>query len=79
MLRIDARIGQKGRTCHVWWRRGKRPPGLCDQRFTFAYIFAAVEPGTDVVSKTRLRHGVSPWCCPMRTPIRCSCSWIGFR
>ena len=33
--------------CHIWWRRGERPPGLCDKRFTFAYIFAAVEPGTD--------------------------------
>jgi putative transposase len=43
----EARIGQKGRTVHVWWRRGERPPGLCDKRFTFAYIFAAVEPGTD--------------------------------
>ena len=43
----EARIGQKGRTCHVWWKRGERPPGLCDKRFTFAYIFAAVEPGTD--------------------------------
>ncbi len=43
----EARIGQKGRVCHVWWRRGERPPGLCDRRFTFAYIFAAVEPGTD--------------------------------
>ena len=43
----EARIGQKGRTCHVWWRRGERPPGLCDKRFTFAYIFAAIEPGTD--------------------------------
>ncbi len=31
----------------MWWRRGERPPGICDQRFTFAYIFAAVEPGTD--------------------------------
>jgi hypothetical protein len=31
----------------VWWRRGERPQGLCDRRFTFAYIFAAVEPGTD--------------------------------
>jgi hypothetical protein len=31
----------------VWWKRGERPPGLCDKRFTFAYIFAAVEPGTD--------------------------------
>jgi transposase len=43
----EARIGQKGRTCHVWWRRGKRPRGIADKRFTFAYIFAAVEPGTD--------------------------------
>ena len=43
----EARIGQKGRVCHVWWTRGQRPPGLCDKRFTFAYIFAAVEPGTD--------------------------------
>jgi transposase len=43
----EARIGQKGRTCHVWWTRGERPPGLADKRFTFAYIFAAVEPGTD--------------------------------
>jgi putative transposase len=33
--------------CRVWWKRGERPPGLCDKRFTFAYIFAAVEPGTD--------------------------------
>jgi hypothetical protein len=33
--------------CHVWWKRGERAPGLCDRRFTFAYIFAAVEPGTD--------------------------------
>lgn len=43
----EARIGQKGRTAHVWWKRGERPPGLCDRRFTFAYIFAAIEPGTD--------------------------------
>jgi DDE superfamily endonuclease len=43
----EARIGQKGRVCHVWWKRGQRPPGLCDKRFTFAYIFAAVEPGTN--------------------------------
>ena len=33
--------------CRVWWTRGQRPPGLCDNRFTFAYIFACVEPGTD--------------------------------
>ena len=43
----EARIGQKGRTCHIWWERGQRPPGLCDKRFTFAYIFACVEPSTD--------------------------------
>ena len=43
----ESRIGQKGRVCRVWWKRGERPPGLCDKRFTFAYIFAAVEPGTD--------------------------------
>lgn len=43
----EARVGQKGRVCHIWWKRGERPPGLCDKRFTFAYIFAAVEPGTD--------------------------------
>ena len=24
-----------------------RPPGIADNRFTFAYIFAAIEPGTD--------------------------------
>ena len=47
LFQDEARIGQKGRTCHVWWKRGQRPPGLCDKRFTFAYIFAAVEPGTD--------------------------------
>jgi transposase len=47
MFEDEARIGQKGRVCHRWWRRGKRPPGPADQRYTFAYIFAAVEPGTD--------------------------------
>jgi DDE superfamily endonuclease len=47
MFEDEARIGQKGRVCHRWWRRGKRPPGRADQRSTFAYIFAAVEPGTD--------------------------------
>lgn len=43
----EARIGQKGRVCHIWWRRGERPPGLLDQRYVNAYIYAAVEPGTD--------------------------------
>jgi hypothetical protein len=42
----EARVGQKGRTGHRWWLRGKRPPGLCDKRFASAYIFAAVRPMT---------------------------------
>jgi hypothetical protein len=33
--------------CHRWYTRGQRPPGKCDQRYTFAYIFGAMEPGTD--------------------------------
>ena len=47
MFEDEARIGQKGRICHRWYTRGKRPPGRADQRYTFAYVFAAVEPGTD--------------------------------
>ncbi|MDJ0391615.1 hypothetical protein QMO56_26275, partial [Roseomonas sp. E05] len=40
------RIGQKGRVCHRWWLRGHRPPGLAGKRFSYAYIFAAMEPAT---------------------------------
>jgi transposase len=43
----EARIGQKGRVCHRWYIKGQRPPGTADQRFTFAYIFAASEVETD--------------------------------
>lgn len=53
----EARIGQKGRTCHVWWKRGERPRGIADKRFTFAYIFAAVEPGTDNAFALILPYG----------------------
>lgn len=42
----EARVGQKGRTCHCWWLRGLRPPGLSDRRYSYAYIFAAVAPAT---------------------------------
>jgi len=42
----EARVGQKGRLCHRWWLRGRRPPGRCDRRFAWAYLFAAVEPAT---------------------------------
>lgn len=31
----------------MWWRRGERPRGIADKRFTFASIFAAIEPGAD--------------------------------
>jgi hypothetical protein len=37
----------QGRVCHIWWKRGERPPGLVDQRYVNAYIYAAIEPGTD--------------------------------
>jgi transposase len=42
----EARVGQKGRPCRRWWVRGRRPPGRCDRRYEWAYIFAAVEPAT---------------------------------
>lgn len=42
----EARFGQKGRSCRRWWLRGQRPVGPVDQRYTFAYVFAAVEPAT---------------------------------
>ena len=40
-------MGQKGRTCHRWYERGVRPPGLADRRFESLYLFAACRPGTD--------------------------------
>jgi transposase len=42
----EARVGQKGRLCHRWWLKGRRPPGRRDRRFEWAYLFAAVEPAT---------------------------------
>jgi transposase len=42
----EARFGQKGRVCHRWFTRGQRPPGLCDQRYTWTPLFAAVRPAT---------------------------------
>ena len=41
------RVGQKGRTCHRWYERGVRPPGLADKRFASLSLFAACRPGTD--------------------------------
>ncbi len=40
----EMRFGQKGRVRHRWFTRGQRPPGLCDQRHTWAHLFAAVRP-----------------------------------
>jgi putative transposase len=40
----EARIGQKGRACRRWWIKGERPPGVCDRRYDWAYLFAAVRP-----------------------------------
>ena len=42
----EARVGNKGRVCHRWWLRGRRPPGLCDRRYQWTYIFSAVRPAT---------------------------------
>ena len=42
----EARVGQKGRVGHRWFTRGQRPSGLCDQRYTWAHLFAAVQPAT---------------------------------
>lgn len=42
----EARIGQKGRVCHRGRTRGQRPPGLCDQRYTWVHLFGAVRPAT---------------------------------
>jgi hypothetical protein len=42
----EARVGQKGRVCHRWFTRGQRPPGLCDQRYIWAHLFAAIRPST---------------------------------
>ena len=42
----EARFGRKGRVRHRWFTRGERPPGLCDQRYTWTHLFAAVRPAT---------------------------------
>lgn len=42
----EARVGQKGWLCHRWWIKGQRPPGVCDQRFDWTYLFAAADPAS---------------------------------
>jgi hypothetical protein len=42
----EARVGNKGRVCHRWWRRGERPPGVQQLGYLWAYIFTAIRPAT---------------------------------
>ena len=42
----NARVGNKGRLCHLWWRRGERPPGVQQLGYKWAYIFTAIRPAT---------------------------------
>ena len=42
----EAGFGREGRACHRRFTRGRRPPGLCDQRHTWTHLFAAVGPAT---------------------------------
>lgn len=43
----EARVGQKGRTTHVWYERGARPPGTHDIGFASAWLFGAACPERD--------------------------------
>jgi DDE superfamily endonuclease len=43
----EARVGQKGRTTHVWYQKGVRPRGRREQRFASAHLFGAVCPARD--------------------------------
>ncbi len=43
----EARIGQKGRTTHVWYQKGQRPRGVREHRFASAHLFGAVRPERD--------------------------------
>jgi transposase len=42
----EARVGNKGRVCHRWWRKGERAPGLCQRGYQWAYIYSAIRPAT---------------------------------
>jgi transposase len=54
----EARVGNKGRVCHRWWRRGERPPGVQQLGYLWAarhcprtnggqgLAFTAVRPAT---------------------------------
>jgi hypothetical protein len=44
----EARVGQKGRLTHVWYRKGVRPRGRRQQGFASAHLFGAVCPEREV-------------------------------
>ena len=57
----EAGFGQKGRVCHRWFTRGQRPPGLCDQRYGWTHLFAAVRPASgDSFALVLPQVGVTP-------------------
>jgi hypothetical protein len=43
----EARVGQKGRTTHVWYEKGVRPLGAHDVGFASTWLFGAVCPARD--------------------------------
>ncbi len=43
----EARVGQKGRTTHVWYEKGVRPRGARDIGFASTWLFGAVCPERD--------------------------------
>ncbi len=40
----EARVGNKGRVCHRWWRRGERARGPKQIGYKWAYIYTLVHP-----------------------------------
>ena len=46
VVQDEARVGNKGRVCHRWWRRGERAPRTRQIGYQWAYIFSAVRPDT---------------------------------
>ena len=42
----EARVGNKGRVCHRWWRRGERARGPRQIGYQWAYIYTAAHPAS---------------------------------
>jgi hypothetical protein len=61
----EARIGQKGRTCHIWWEGGQRPaPTRALRQALHIRLHLCLH-------RARYRP-VSPSFCPTPTPRRCN-------